>query len=153
MMRFVYEPYRPRHGARELPHVLLPEFSFCHFLRKEVSYLTSRDISHGARELPHVLLPADEPVVTFLLNSPIPYGAHEPSHQYQTATLASIEEGTTIVVPTSLKRLDVRPLTHILPLDLQSEWTLSPNGRPSKFSFCHFLRKEVSYLTSRDIMV
>jgi hypothetical protein len=37
------------------------------------------------------------------------------------ATLASIEEGATIVVPTSLKRLDVRPLTHILPLDLQSE--------------------------------
>jgi hypothetical protein len=49
----------------------------------------------GALMLPHVLLPADEPVVTFLLNSPIPYGAHELSHRYQTATLASIEEGTT----------------------------------------------------------
>jgi len=51
-----------------------------------------------------VLLPADEPVVTLILNSPIPYGAHEPSHQYQTAILASIEEGTTIVVPTYLKK-------------------------------------------------
>ena len=107
----------------------------------------------GVRELPHVLLPADEPVVTLMLNSPIHYEAHEPSHQYQTVTLASIEEGTTIIVPTSLKRLDVRLLTHILPLDLQSEWTLSPNGRPSKFSFCHFLRIGVSHLTSRDIMV
>jgi hypothetical protein len=75
----------------------------------------------GARKLPHVLLPADKPVVTFLLNSPIPYGAHKPSHRYQTATPASIEEGATIVIPTYLKRLDVRPLTHILPLDLQSE--------------------------------
>ena len=58
----------------------------------------------GARELPHVLLPADEPVVTLMLNSPIPYGAHELPHRYQTATSASIEEGTTIVVPTSLKK-------------------------------------------------
>ncbi len=58
----------------------------------------------GARELPHVLLPADEPGVTLMLNSPIPYGAHKPSHQYQTATSASIEEGTAIVVPTSLKK-------------------------------------------------
>jgi len=58
----------------------------------------------GAHELPHVLLPADEPVVTFLLNSPIPYGAHEPSHRYQTATLASIEEGTNTIIPTSLKK-------------------------------------------------
>ena len=107
----------------------------------------------GARELPHVLLPADEPVVTFLLNSPIPYGAHEPSHRYQTATSASIEEGTTSSSQHLLKRLDVRPLTHILPLDLQSEWTLSPNGRHSKFAFCQFLRKGVSHLTSRDIMV
>jgi hypothetical protein len=68
-----------------------------------------------------VLLPADEPVVTFLLNSPIPYGVHEPSHRYQTAKSASIEEGTTSSSQPSLKRLDVRPLTHILPLDLQSE--------------------------------
>jgi len=30
---------------------------------------------------------------------------------------------------------------------------LSPNGRHSKFSFCLFLRKGVSHLTSRDIMV
>ena len=58
----------------------------------------------GARELPHVLLPADEPVVTLILNFPILYGAHKPSHGYQMATLASIEEGTTIVVPTSLKK-------------------------------------------------
>ena len=58
----------------------------------------------GARELPHVLLPADKPVVTLMLNSSIPYGAHEPSHRYQMAsTLTSIEEETTIVVPTSLK--------------------------------------------------
>ena len=71
MMRFVYEPFRPCLGARDLPQVLPP---------------------------------ADEPVVTFLLNSPIPYGAHEPSHRYQTATSASIEEGTTIVVPTYLKK-------------------------------------------------
>ena len=95
----------------------------------------------GARELPHVLLPADKPVVTFLLNSPIPYGAHEPSHQYQTATLASIVEGTPSSSQHLFKRLDVRPPTHILPLDLQSECTLSPNGRPSKFSFCQFVRK------------
>ena len=105
----------------------------------------------GARELPHVLLPADEPVVTFLLNSPIPYGAHEPSHRYQMATSAS--EGTPSSSQHLLKRLDVRPLTHILPLDLQSKWMLSPNGRHSKFSFCLFLRKGVSHLTSRDIMV
>jgi hypothetical protein len=36
--------------------------------------------------------------------------------------LASIEEaGDNVIIPTSLKRLDVRPLTHILPLDFQSE--------------------------------
>ncbi len=57
----------------------------------------------GVRELPHVLLPADKPVVTLILNFPILYGAHEPSHPYQTATSATIEEGTIIVIPTSLK--------------------------------------------------
>ena len=89
----------------------------------------------GARELPQVLPPADEPLVTFLLNPPIPYGVHEPSHRYQMATSASIEEGTPSSSQHLLKRLDVRPLTHILLLDLQSEWMLCPTSAPANFHF------------------
>ncbi len=105
----------------------------------------------GARELPHVILSADEPVVTLILNSPIPYGAHEPSHRYQTATLASIEVGTAIVVPTSLKkawRWREASTSHT-PSGPPVGVDALPNGRTSKFSFCQLLRKGVSHLTSR----
>ncbi len=58
----------------------------------------------GASKLPNMLPPADEPVITYTLNPPIPYGVHEPSHRYHTAPSASIEERT-IIVQTPLTRL------------------------------------------------
>jgi hypothetical protein len=35
----------------------------------------------------------------------------------------------------------MRPLTHILPLDLQSEWTLSPNGPPQQIFILSIIKK------------
>jgi hypothetical protein len=59
----------------------------------------------------------------------------------------------TVIVLTPLNRLDVRPLTHILPLDVQLEWTLSAQLPPQQIFILSFLRKGVLHLTSYDIML
>ncbi len=47
----------------------------------------------------------------------------------------------TVIILTSLKRLDVRPLTLILPLDVQSEWTLSAQLPPQQTFILSFFEK------------
>ncbi len=120
----------------------------------------------GASVLPNVLPPADKPVVTYMLNPPILWGAR--AIPLITDGYVSINRREDNHRPNISYKACVRPFTHILPLMHTSTRhgvdafnclgdgicyiVGSPTATPANFHFVNFWERVISHLISYDIM-